>query len=446
LLLVDPQALENPFYRLAPGWFHYGLIAFATLATVIASQAIISGAFSLTHQAIQLGFLPRMTVLHTASQQRGQIYVPLVNATLAVATLGAVVGFGSSDNLAGAYGVAVSLLMAITTLLAAPVAIKWGFNPVLVIAVNGFFLMIDLVFVSANSMKLLQGGWFPLLLAAAIAFLMLTWRRGQQIAEKARARLREGEKEFVASLLARPPARPPGTAAFLTSGTAGIPLTLTLHLKHICALHERVLLLTVRTSEQPRVRADERVEIRELAAGLTRVTLHNGFMEMPSVPDGVRVAQEQAQLNCGALSKISYYIGRETIIPTARIPGMWVWREASSHSCCAMPSDQPPISGYRPVRWWRWASKSKSEGKMISGAPNPQFVVVMQQLWSRLADLNASRAALVGVSLQTTLLRGLEMHIQDAPLATAASAALNRILPQVRTVFSGELTLSRIRY
>ena len=134
LLLTDPQALENPFYRLAPGWFHYGLVAFATLATVIASQAIISGAFSLTQQAIQLGFLPRTTVLHTASLQRGQIYVPLVNWTLAIATLGAVVAFGSSDNLAGAYGIAVSLLMAITTLLAAPVAIQWGFNPVLVIA------------------------------------------------------------------------------------------------------------------------------------------------------------------------------------------------------------------------------------------------------------------------------------------------------------------------
>ena len=181
LLLTDPQALANPFYRLAPGWFHYGLVAFATLATVIASQAIISGAFSLTQQAIQLGFLPRTTVLHTASLQRGQIYVPLVNWTLAIATLGAVVAFGSSDNLAGAYGIAVSLLMAITTLLAAPVAIQWGFNPVLVIVVNGFFLLIDLIFVAANSMKLFQGGWFPILLAAAIAFLMLTWRRGQQI-------------------------------------------------------------------------------------------------------------------------------------------------------------------------------------------------------------------------------------------------------------------------
>jgi KUP system potassium uptake protein len=269
LLLTDPQALENPFYRLAPGWFHYGLVVFATLATVIASQAIISGAFSLTQQAIQLGFLPRTTVLHTASLQRGQIYVPLVNWTLAIATLGAVVAFGSSDNLAGAYGIAVSLLMAITTLLAAPVAIQWGFNPVLVIAVNGFFLLIDLVFVTANSMKLFQGGWFPILLAAAIAFLMLTWRHGQQISEKARSSLRESEKEFVANLLAQPPGRLPGTAAFLTSGTAGIPLTLTLHLKHIYALHERVLLITVLTSEAPRVQEDERVEILDLPAGLS---------------------------------------------------------------------------------------------------------------------------------------------------------------------------------
>jgi KUP system potassium uptake protein len=170
LLLVAPQALENPFYQLAPGWFHYILVAFATVATVIASQAIISGAYSLTQQSIQLGFLPRLHVLHTAAHERGQIYVPIVNWTLAVATLAAVVGFGSSDNLAGAYGIAVSALMAITTFLAALVAIQWGFNPVLVLAVNGAFLLIDLVFFAANSMKLLEGGWFPLLITAAIAF------------------------------------------------------------------------------------------------------------------------------------------------------------------------------------------------------------------------------------------------------------------------------------
>src|SRR5882757_5616567 len=181
LLLADPQALENPFFRLAPEWSRYGLVAFATLATVIASQAIISGAFSLTQQAVQLGFLPRVSVQHTASRVRGQIYVPIVNWTLAIATLGAAAAFGSSDNLAGAYGIAVSLLMAITTVLATFVAIRWGFNPVIVIAVNGFFLLIDLIFFAANSMKLFQGGWFPLAIAALIAFLMLTWRRGQSL-------------------------------------------------------------------------------------------------------------------------------------------------------------------------------------------------------------------------------------------------------------------------
>ena len=184
LLLVEPQALANPFFQLAPNWFHYILVVFATVATVIASQAIISGAFSLTQQAIQLDFLPRLHVLHTAALERGQIYVPIVNWTLAVATLGAVVGFGSSDNLAGAYGVAVSLLMAITTLLAALVAIQWGFNPLVVVIVNGAFLLVDLVFFAANSLKLFEGGWFPLLIAACIAFLMLTWRRGQRISAK----------------------------------------------------------------------------------------------------------------------------------------------------------------------------------------------------------------------------------------------------------------------
>ena len=328
LLLADPTALDNPFYQLAPDWFHYPLVAFATVATVIASQAIISGAFSLTQQAIQLGFLPRVNIHHTASDERGQIYVPIVNWTLAVATLGAVVTFGTSDALAGAYGIAVSLLMAITTFLAALVAIQWGFNRVLVIVVNGFFLVIDLIFFAANSIKLFEGGWFPLLLAAIIAFLMLTWRRGQRLSEKARSAMRESERDFIKHICENPPVRLPGTAAFLTSGTVGIPLPLTHHLKHIYALHERVLLVTVLTSEEPRVSDETRVELHELPAGVTRVILHFGFTESPSVPDGVRYATEQAELSCGALHEVSYYIGRETIIPTAHIVGMWVWREA----------------------------------------------------------------------------------------------------------------------
>jgi KUP system potassium uptake protein len=328
LLLIDPTALSNPFYQLAPNWFHYPLVAFATVATVIASQAIISGAFSLTQQAMQLGFLPRLNIFHTGIQERGQIYVPIVNWILAAATLGAVVGFGTSDALAGAYGIAVSLLMAITTFLAALVAMQWGFNKFLVIAVNGLFLVIDLIFFGANSVKLLEGGWFPLLLAAGVAFLMLTWRRGQQLAEKARSTMRESERDFLKDLAEKPPVRLPGTAAFFTSGTIGIPLPLTHHLKHIYALHERVLLVTVLTSELPRVSDEERVELRELSRGVTRVTLHFGFAESPSVPRGLKFATENSNLNCGKLDEISYYIGRETIIPTARILGMWVWREA----------------------------------------------------------------------------------------------------------------------
>jgi KUP system potassium uptake protein len=327
LLLVQPEAVDNPFYQLAPAWFHYILVAFATAATVIASQAIISGAFSLTQQSIQLGFLPRLHVLHTAAHERGQIYVPIVNWALAVATLGAVVGFGSSDNLAGAYGIAVSLLMAITTLLAALVAMQWGFNPFLVIAVNGAFLLVDLVFFAANSMKVFEGGWFPLLITAAIAFVMLTWRRGQRFSEKARSKLRESEPEFFNKVSEHPPARVVGTAAFLSSATRGVPLTLTHHLQHMYALHERVLLVTVLTTEEPRVPEEERVQIHELACGFTRVILRFGFTESPSVPEGVRYAHEHAELSCEQLSKVSYYIGRETIIPTAHIPGMWVWRE-----------------------------------------------------------------------------------------------------------------------
>ena len=328
LLLSDPQAAENPFFRLAPEWFHYPLVAFAAIATVIASEAIITGAFSLTQQAIQLGFLPRLSVFYTASAERGQIYVPLVNWTLALATLSAVLLFGSSEALAGAYGIAVSLLMAITTVLAGMVAFEWRFNRFLVIAVNGFFLCIDLVFVAANSIKVFDGGWFPLLLAAGVAFLMLTWRAGRRLTERTRSRTRESEGQFIARLLNCPPVRLRGTAAFLASGTVGIPLTLTQHLKHLYALPEHVLLVTVLTSQEPRIRERERVDVRELCAGLTRVTLRFGFMETPSVPEVIRYAQHEHGLACGALSKVSYYLGRETIIPTKRNSGMRVWRKA----------------------------------------------------------------------------------------------------------------------
>src|SRR6516162_8099127 len=197
LLLANPAAVENPFYLLVPRWAHYPMIAFATVATVIASQAIISGAYSLTQQAMQLGFLPRMRVLHTASHEKGQIYIPLVNWLLAFGTLGAVLIFGSSDALGGAYGIAVSMLMAVTTVLAALVALQWGYNPLLVAGANGFFLIIELIFVAANMTKLTEGGWFPLTTAGIIAFTMLTWRAGWHLLEKERSKLRQSENEFV---------------------------------------------------------------------------------------------------------------------------------------------------------------------------------------------------------------------------------------------------------
>src|SRR6202007_3320472 len=178
---------------------------FATIATIIASQAIISGAYSLTQQAIQLGFLPRMRVLHTASHEKGQIYMPMVNWLLAAGTLRAVITFGSSDALGGAYGIAVSMLMAITTVLAALVALQWGYRPLIVAVVNGSFLAVDLVFITANATKLIEGGWFPLVLAGVIAFLMLTWRTGYQLLEHERSKLRQREDEFVAWVLNTPP-------------------------------------------------------------------------------------------------------------------------------------------------------------------------------------------------------------------------------------------------
>src|SRR6185436_1782385 len=226
LLITDPSAIENPFYQLAPDWVHYPLVAFATLATVIASQAIISGVFSLTQQSIQLGFLPRMHIRHTTSDAIGQIYVPLVNWLLEAATLGAVLHFGSSEALAGAYGIAVSLLMAITTLLAALVAVQWGYSPIIVIAVNGFFFAIDGIFFAANSVKLFEGGWFPLLLAAVVAFVMLTWRSGVKLVEHARGQLRQPEEDLIETAVNRCHARLPGTAVFLASSPNGVPLAL----------------------------------------------------------------------------------------------------------------------------------------------------------------------------------------------------------------------------
>jgi KUP system potassium uptake protein len=327
LLLADPSAIDNPFYQLAPSWAHYALVALATAATVIASQAVISGAFSLTQQAIQLGFLPRMNVVHTAGEEIGQIYVPFVNWALAAATLAAVIGFGSSDALAGAYGIAVSLLMAITTLMATFVALHWKHNPILVYAVNGSLLILDLLFFASTSTKLFEGGWFPLVIALVLAFLMLTWRKGEEIMDTVRLEVREPSKAFIEHLTRDPPFRIPGTAVVLGRMAKGVPLALSHNTKCNHVLHENVLLVAVTTMETPRVTDEDRVAVTPIAAGITRVELRFGFMEQPNVPKGLEIAVVRGQIVEFDPARVIYYTGHETIIPSGRRSGLARWRE-----------------------------------------------------------------------------------------------------------------------
>jgi KUP system potassium uptake protein len=282
-----------------------------------------------------------MRVLHTASHEIWQIYMPIVNWLLAAGTLGAVILFGSSDALGGAYGIAVSMLMAVTTVLAALVALQWGYSPALVAAVNGFFLIIDLIFVAANATKLLEGGWFPLLLAGVVAFLMLTWRTGYQLLEQQRSRLRQREDEFLPWVLESRPIRLPGAAAIFTAATSGIPLALTHHLRHNRVLHERMLLVSTMTTDAPRVDPEERVKLTPVGAGITRVLLCFGFMEHPDVMEGLRLACRDPGLRGIDPEKITFYSRRVMVVPSGKVPGMAVWRErifAAMHLNANLPA------------------------------------------------------------------------------------------------------------
>jgi KUP system potassium uptake protein len=298
------------------------------VATVIASQAVISGAYSLTQQAINLGFLPRMNVVHTEGREIGQIYIPFVNWTLAAATIAAVIGFGSSDALAGAYGIAVSLLMVITTLMATFVALHWKFNPWIVYPVNGAFLAVDLLFLASTSTKLLEGGWFPLLIAFVISFLMLTWQKGGEVMDGVRLEVRERSQEFVERLRASPPSRIPGTAIVLGRMAKGVPLALSHNVKCNRVLQENVLLVAVSMTEAPREPDENRVIVTPIAEGLTRAELRFGFMEEPNVPEGLAEAMARGRIPQFDLGKAIYYTGHETIIPSGRRPGLSRWREA----------------------------------------------------------------------------------------------------------------------
>ncbi|MGH7674465.1 MAG: potassium transporter Kup [Gemmatimonadales bacterium] len=325
LLLREPAAAVNPFYHLAPQWALYPLIALATAATIIASQAVISGAFSLTRQAVQLGYCPRMRIEHTSSREIGQIYVPAVNWALMLLTCALVLGFRTSSNIAGAYGVALSTLMTLTTVMFYVMSREvWGWSVRRAALVAGLFLVIDLAFLAANALKIRDGGWVPLAIAAGIYVLMLTWKQGREILSKRMLEKSMPFKLLLAELAAEPPIRVPGTAIFMYGSADGTPPALVHNLAHNKVLHERIVFLTVLTEDVPHVPAAERVSVKRLSKGFNQVRARYGFMEDPSIDDILGHCKVR-----GLDIKIegtTFFLGRETLIATDR-PGMALWRE-----------------------------------------------------------------------------------------------------------------------
>jgi KUP system potassium uptake protein len=323
LLLREPEAIENPFFRAVPAWGLYPLVALSTIATVIASQALISGAFSLARQALMLGYLPRVSVEHTSAHHIGQIYVPTVNWLLMVSTIALVFGFKSSSALAAAYGVAVTLNMGITTILAFVVARqrwKWGLVPAL--GVTGVFLVPESVFMTSNLTKVADGGWFPLAVGLVLFTVFTTWRRGRELlAEHFKERLVPLD-DFFELMRVEIPARVPGTAVFMTGSANGTPPALLQNFLHNRVVHERVVLLTIITEQVSRVPASERVRVEELPNGFRRAVARYGFMEVPDVP----MLLARPELKDYSIDYITFFLGRETVLPTRRY-GMALWRE-----------------------------------------------------------------------------------------------------------------------
>jgi KUP system potassium uptake protein len=315
LLLHQPTAADRPFYSMVPAWALYPMVALATAATIIASQALISAVFSLTRQAGQLGYLPRAQIVHTSGSAIGQIYLPGLNWVLMVATLGVVVTFRSSDRLAAAFGLAVSTTMAITTLLFAVVArVRWRWSIGLVLAIAGTFFVADCAFVLGNLFKFMDGGWLPLALGLIVFTVMTTWLAGRRrLAEASRERSLPIDT-FLASLAINPPHRIRGTAVFLAAEPDGVPLVLLHHLKHNQVLHETVILLTVTTEEIPRVNNADRVRVESLTLGFVRVVARFGFMEEPDVPRVVAAAARLRGLK-DEETRTTYYLGRLSVVP-----------------------------------------------------------------------------------------------------------------------------------
>ena len=327
LLIANPKAVENPFFLAVPGWALYPMVALATAATVIASQATITGAFSLARQAIQLGFLPRMHIVQTSARQYGQIYIPTINWLLLALVLAAVLGFGSSARLAHAYGVAVTGTMAVTTILTFfVIRYAWGYPLALCIAASGFFFVIDMAFFSASLLKVLEGGWFPLALGLIVWTVMLTWQRGREVLF---ARLRETSvplEPFLESLFKTPPERVPGTAVFLTATPDSTPHALLHNLNHNRVLHDRVVFLTVEVRDVPWMPFSDRVRAERLGHGCWRVRVRYGFMNRPDI---TRALQECATFGLDFnMMETSFFLSRQKVVPgTGANAPMAHWRE-----------------------------------------------------------------------------------------------------------------------
>jgi KUP system potassium uptake protein len=325
LLLRDPAAAESPFYHLAPTWFLYPLIALATAATIIASQAVISGSFSLTRQAIQLGYCPRLRIEHTSHREIGQIYVSAVNWGLMLMTCALVLGFGSSSRIAGAYGVALSTLMVMTTVMFFVMSREvWGWSLRRAALVSGLFFAVDMAFLLANGLKIASGGWVPLAIGAVLYVLLATWKRGRQVLQARLSEIAVPLEILLGDIAADPPTRVAGTAIWMTAQPDGVPYTLLHNLRHNHVLHERNVFLTVRFREIPRVSDVERVSVEAIAEGFYRVAGHYGFMEEPDVLEVIGKCRERG-LDI-SVEASSFFVGRETLLATDR-PGMAIWRE-----------------------------------------------------------------------------------------------------------------------
>ena len=326
LLLADPKAIENPFFLMSPEWAILPMVILATLATVIASQATISGAFSITQQAIQLGYIPRMAILHTSATEIGQIYLPFVNWLMMICVLGLVLGFQSSSNLAAAYGVAVTGTMTITTVLVGAVMLllwNWSWRKtVLVLAV---FLLLDLAFFGATTTKIADGGWFPLAVGFVLFVMLTTWKRGRGLLLARRIQTALSIEDFKKSLSERI-ARVPGTAIFLTRAAEGVPTALLHNIKHNKVLHERVVLLTVNIEEVPNVPVEARVAHKDFGDNISQVTLHFGFMDTPDIPKALANASMSQLGFFYDVFTTTYFVSRETVIPVDT-PDMIIWRK-----------------------------------------------------------------------------------------------------------------------